>query len=121
MIGERAAKVFPGGISNGEFGLAPDKIVVIARGEGCRLWDSGEREYLDFSIGWGSCLVGHANPEVVDAVCQQVPMGSNFAYLNPHALAVAKRLRASLRGPNGCGSARPEPRPTSTAIGWPRR
>jgi glutamate-1-semialdehyde 2,1-aminomutase len=92
MIGERAGKVFPGGISNGEFGLAPDKIVVIARGEGCRLWDSGEREYLDFSMGWGSCLVGHANPEVVDSVCKQVPMGSNFAYLNPHALAVAEEI-----------------------------
>ncbi|MDA0265337.1 MAG: aspartate aminotransferase family protein [Chloroflexi bacterium] len=89
---ERAVKVFPGGISNGEFGLPPDKIVVITRGQGCRLWDSEDREYLDFSMGWGSCLVGHANPEVVEAVCEQVPLGSNFAYLNPHALAVAEEI-----------------------------
>jgi len=92
MIEKRALKVFPGGISNGEFGLPPDKIVAIARGEGSRLWDSDGKEYLDFSMGWGSCLVGHAHPEVVGAVLEQVPRGSNFAYLNPHALEVAEEI-----------------------------
>ena len=91
-LGERAVKVFPGGNSNGEFGLPPDEIVVMTRGEGCRLWDSDGREYLDFSMGWGSCLVGHARPEVVDAVREQASQGSNFAYLNSHALAVAEEI-----------------------------
>jgi glutamate-1-semialdehyde 2,1-aminomutase len=91
-LAERAAKVFPGGTSNGEFGLPPDRIVVMNRGEGCRLWDSDGREFLDFSMGWGSCLVGHANPDIVEAVREQVPLGSNFSYLNPHALAVAEEI-----------------------------
>ena len=65
---ERALGVFPGGISNGEFGLPPDALIAVARGEGCRLWDTSGKEYLDFSMGWGSCLVGHARPEVVEAV-----------------------------------------------------
>lgn len=89
----RARAVFPAGISNGEFGLPSDQIVVIERGDGCRLWDSNNKEYLDFSMGWGSCLVGHARAEVVAAVRLQAEMGSNFAYLNPHALAVAEEVQ----------------------------
>jgi glutamate-1-semialdehyde 2,1-aminomutase len=92
-IAARARAVFPGGISNGEFGLPPDAIVAIARGEGARLWDSQGREFIDFSMGWGSALVGHARPEVVEAVRRQAPLGSNFAYLNPEVLALAEEIR----------------------------
>jgi glutamate-1-semialdehyde 2,1-aminomutase len=89
---ERALGVFPAGIANGEFGLPPEKLMVIERGDGCRLWDTAGREYLDFSLGWGSCLVGHARPEVVEAVVKQAAHGSNFAYLNTHALALAEEI-----------------------------
>jgi glutamate-1-semialdehyde 2,1-aminomutase len=89
---ERALGVFPAGIANGEFGLPPEKLVVIERGDGCRLWDTAGREYLDFSLGWGSCLVGHARPAVVQAVRKQAERGSNFAYLNTHALALAEEI-----------------------------
>jgi glutamate-1-semialdehyde 2,1-aminomutase len=92
-VAARALQAFPAGIANGEFGLPPERLVVIARGEGCRLWDSEEREYLDFSMGWGSCLVGHARPEVVEAVQKQAALGSNFAYLNSQSLALAEEIR----------------------------
>ncbi len=89
---ERALAVFPAGISNGEFGLPAEELVVMGRGEGCRLWDTNGRKFLDFSMGWGSSLVGHARPEVVEAVKAQAALGSNFAYLNDHALALAEEL-----------------------------
>ncbi|HSS65986.1 MAG TPA: aminotransferase class III-fold pyridoxal phosphate-dependent enzyme, partial [Gammaproteobacteria bacterium] len=63
----RALEVFPAA-SNGEFNLPPELAIVIAGGEGCELWDTEGRRYLDFSMGWGSSLVGHARPEVVSAV-----------------------------------------------------
>ncbi len=88
---ERAQSVFPAG-SNGEFNLPPELSIVIARGEGCRVWDSGGREFLDFSMGWGSVLVGHARPEVVAAVTAQAPMGSNFATVTEASLALAEEI-----------------------------
>jgi glutamate-1-semialdehyde 2,1-aminomutase len=92
-IQARALAAFPAGISNGEFGLPPEALIAIDRGQGARLWDVSGREYLDFSMGWGSALVGHARPEVVEAVTRQAPLGSNFAYLNRHALALAEEIR----------------------------
>jgi glutamate-1-semialdehyde 2,1-aminomutase len=92
-IQTRAMAAFPAGISNGEFGLPAEALIAIDRGQGARLWDTSGREYLDFSMGWGSGLVGHARPEVVEAVTRQAPLGSNFAYLNRHALALAEEIR----------------------------
>ena len=89
----RALEAFPAGIANGEFGLPEDALIVLERGQGARLWDARGREYLDFSLGWGSCLVGHACPEVVDAVVRQAPQGSNFAYLNTQVLTLAEEIR----------------------------
>jgi|GEM_PF-5933439 len=51
--GTRAARVFPAGISNGEYGLPEERIVVMEKGQGCRLWDTAGKEYLDFSMAWG--------------------------------------------------------------------
>ena len=91
-IAARALRVFPGGISNGEFGWPEDKVIAIQRGEGARLWDTDGKEYLDFSMGWGSALVGHARPEVVEAVQRQVALGSNFAHLNEPCLLLAEEI-----------------------------
>ncbi|MDX1513796.1 MAG: aminotransferase class III-fold pyridoxal phosphate-dependent enzyme [Gammaproteobacteria bacterium] len=88
----RSLTVFPGA-SNGEFNLPPELSLVITEGNGCELWDSGGKRYLDFSMGWGSSLVGHARPEVVAAVTRQAPRGSNFAYVNANSLALGEEIR----------------------------
>ena len=45
--------------------------VVIARGEGTRVWDVEDKEYLDFTSGWAVNNVGHANSVVADAIAAQ--------------------------------------------------
>ncbi|MCH8038174.1 MAG: aminotransferase class III-fold pyridoxal phosphate-dependent enzyme, partial [Proteobacteria bacterium] len=90
-LSARAQAVFPAG-SNGEFNLPPELAIVIARGRGCELWDSAGRHFLDFSMGWGSVLVGHARPEVVEAVTAQAPQGSNYAYVTEASLALAEEI-----------------------------
>jgi glutamate-1-semialdehyde 2,1-aminomutase len=103
---ERSLEVFPAG-SNGEFNLPPRHNTVIAGGEGCELWDTEGRRFLDFSMGWGSSLVGHARPEVVAAVQRQAPLGSNFAYVTEKSLELAEeicRLSPACEQVRFCGS-----------------
>ena len=45
--------------------------VVIARGQGTRVWDVEDKEYLDFTSGWAVNNVGHANSVVADAIAVQ--------------------------------------------------
>ena len=45
--------------------------VVIVRGEGTKVWDDTGKEYLDFTSGWAVNNIGHANPEMADAIAEQ--------------------------------------------------
>ncbi|HEY9660304.1 MAG TPA: aspartate aminotransferase family protein [Allocoleopsis sp.] len=46
--------------------------ITLERGEGCRVWDTDGREYLDFVAGIATCTLGHAHPAMVAAVTQQI-------------------------------------------------
>ena len=46
--------------------------IALERGEGCRVWDTEGREYLDFVAGIATCTLGHAHPALVETVTQQI-------------------------------------------------
>ncbi len=84
---ETAKKVLPAGT----FGnTALD--VVIERGKAGRVWDVSGNEYVDFLIGSGPMLVGHAHPEVTAAVQAQVEKGTTFFVNNPHGIKLAAEI-----------------------------
>ena len=72
----------------GRFPLALD------RGQGCRVWDTDGREYLDFVAGIATCTLGHGHPVMVEAVTQQIQKlhhVSNLYYI-PEQGALAQWL-----------------------------
>jgi acetylornithine aminotransferase len=46
--------------------------ITLERGNGCRVWDTDGREYLDFVAGIATCTLGHAHPAMIAAVTQQI-------------------------------------------------
>ena len=94
---ERAQRVFPAG-SLGEYNLPPELAVVLARGEGATVWDTEGRAFTDFTMGWGSVLLGHAHPAVLEAARAAAAAGSNFAYVSAPALALAEEIVRARRG-----------------------
>src|SRR5215204_4320086 len=45
--------------------------LVLARGAGCEVWDVNGRRYLDLGGGIAVCSLGHANPEITQALVEQ--------------------------------------------------
>ena len=45
--------------------------VTIVRGQGAHIWDDAGKEYIDCVGGHGVAIVGHCNPAVVQAICDQ--------------------------------------------------
>jgi glutamate-1-semialdehyde 2,1-aminomutase len=90
---ERSLALFPAG-SNGEYGIPEELVPVLARGAGCRVWDTDGREYLDMTMAWGSALVGHAHFSVVEAAARQARLGVNFAAVNTRSVELAERIRS---------------------------
>jgi acetylornithine/N-succinyldiaminopimelate aminotransferase len=70
--------------------------IALVRGEGCRVWDSEGRAYLDFAAGIATCTLGHAHPALVEAVTRQIGRlhhVSNLYYI-PEQGALAAWLTA---------------------------
>lgn len=80
------------GGSPGAFKLPAELAIVIERGIGSKVYDIEGNEYLDYLMGSGPMLVGHAHPQVVEAVQRQAAMGSTFYTLTKPAIELAERL-----------------------------
>jgi len=68
--------------------------LVLTRGQGCRLWDSQDRSYLDFVAGIAVCNLGHGRIEIASALSQQAQNlchVSNLFYTVPQ-MKLAERL-----------------------------
>ncbi len=65
---------------------------VMAKGDGCRLYDEDGNSYLDFSNNWTSMILGNNHPSVVEAISKQAPMGSAMAAPPKKAYEWAKML-----------------------------
>ncbi|WP_295124413.1 acetylornithine transaminase [uncultured Leifsonia sp.] len=74
--------------------LATPKLM-LARGEGCRVWDVDGNEYLDFLAGIAVNSLGHAHPVLVEAVSSQVSTLAHVSnyFSTPPQLELAERLR----------------------------
>ena len=70
--------------------------MILARGRGSRVWDVSGHEYVDYLLGSGPMLVGHAHPEVVAAVREQLELGSTFFANNEHAILLAEEISKAM-------------------------
>ncbi len=89
---ERSFDLFPGG-SLGEFNLPRELSTVLSHGKGSRIYDVFGREYIDYSLAWGSAILGHAHPVIAKAVKSQVEKAFNFSYITVQALELAEEMR----------------------------
>ena len=84
---QKAHQFLPGG-SLGNIG----KDIVITEGKAARVRDAGGNEYIDYLLGSGPMLVGHAHPEVLEVVRAQIEKGTTFFANNDQAILLAERL-----------------------------
>ena len=88
QILDKASRLLPGG-SNGN---TTPMDTIIAAGRGPRIWDVSGNEYVDYALGSGPMLIGHAHPEVVSAVESQLSKGTTYFALNEHMIALAEEV-----------------------------
>ncbi len=87
----RAAQVLPGGLL-GSHRSGPGLEFVVREGRGAYLWDVTGRRYIDYLLGSGPMLLGHAHPAVVEAVERQMARGTSYFLLNEPAIELAEEI-----------------------------
>lgn len=93
-IYQRSTKVIPGGVNSpvrAFYGLDVVPLIV-ERGEGDTIWDVDGNAYIDYCCSWGSLILGHAHPRIVEATKQQIMKGSSFGIATELEMEIAETV-----------------------------
>ena len=82
---KRAEKYFPGGVNSPvrAFRSVGGDPPFLVRGEGPYVWDADGNQYIDYVGSWGPLILGHAVPDVIDAIVHAARNGTSFGASTP--------------------------------------
>ncbi|MFT3698877.1 MAG: glutamate-1-semialdehyde 2,1-aminomutase [Kofleriaceae bacterium] len=94
-IFERAKRVIPGGVNSPvracrSVGVDP---VFVAQGDGAYITDADGNNYIDMIGSWGPLILGHAHKEILDAIAEQMAMGTTFGAPTEIEVRFAETIR----------------------------
>ena len=95
---ERSKKIVPGGVHSPVrafkgVGGAP---VFVESARGVELQDVDSNRYIDFCMSWGPLLLGHQDPEVLEAVQSALHRGWSFGTAEPYSLELAELMTQTI-------------------------
>jgi glutamate-1-semialdehyde 2,1-aminomutase len=74
---EESLRTFPSGVTHDIRYTSPFPIFV-ERARGSRKWDVDGNEYVDYVMGHGALFLGHAQPQITQAVAEQAAKGTHY-------------------------------------------
>jgi len=82
---KRAEQLIPGGVNSPvrAFRSVGSEPPFLVRGQGAHVWDADSNRYIDYVGSWGPLILGHADPEVIEAVIQAARNGTSFGASTP--------------------------------------
>ncbi|MBW4077301.1 MAG: glutamate-1-semialdehyde 2,1-aminomutase [Acidobacteria bacterium] len=97
---DRAQAVIPGGVDSPvrSFRSVGGTPYTVARGHGAYVEDVEGSRYLDFVQSYGASLLGHAHPDVVDAIRHTAGEGTTFGAPTPGEVLLAEIMCARVAG-----------------------
>lgn len=88
----RAQQSIAGGVNSGIRKLEQPVPLYFTKGAGPRCWDVDGNEYIDYQLGQGALLYGHAPAGLADAIAAQAKLGLHWAAQSELECEVAERL-----------------------------
>jgi glutamate-1-semialdehyde 2,1-aminomutase len=90
----RAKAVIPGGVSSPvrAFKAVGGTPPFLARALGARVFDEDGRSYVDYVGSWGPMILGHAHPEVLEAIATAAARGTSYGAPSSLEVELAERV-----------------------------
>jgi len=95
---ERASRIIPGGVNSPvrAFRSVGGTPRFIRRAQGAYVWDADDKRYIDYVGSWGPAILGHAHPEVIQAVQRAAESGLSFGAPTEAEIELAEAIAARL-------------------------
>jgi glutamate-1-semialdehyde 2,1-aminomutase len=94
----RAQNSIAAGVNSGIRKMEAPVPLYFDHGKGSRLFDVDGNEYIDFQIGQGAILYGHAPQGMAEAISEQAHKGTHWAAQSALEIEVAERLQKMIPG-----------------------
>ena len=94
ILFDRAKAIIPGGVNSPvrAFGSVGGVPRFIKKAEGAYVWDENGTRYTDYVGSWGPAIVGHAHPEVIEAVREAALDGLSFGAPTEGEIVIAEEI-----------------------------
>ncbi len=94
QLHDEAARLIPGGVNSPvrSFRSVGGEPVFAARARGSRLWDADGNEYIDYIGSWGPMILGHAHPEVLEALGAALGRGTSYGISTEAEVELARLI-----------------------------
>ncbi len=95
---EQAKQVIPGGVNSPvrAFNSVGGNPRFIARAKGSKIYDVDGNEYIDYVGSWGPLILGHAHPQIVQAVQTVAAQGTSFGAPTEAEVELAQLIVAAV-------------------------
>ncbi len=92
----RAERLFPGGVNSPvrAFRAVGGRPFFVERAEGPFLWDVDDNRYIDYVMSWGPAILGHADPDVTEAIRSAAARGASFGACHEGEVLLAEEVNA---------------------------
>ena len=91
---EKSLRTIPGGVNSPvrAFGSVGGTPIFFKKARGSRLWDENDKEYIDYINSWGPMILGHAHPQVIQAVQSVAEDSLSFGAPTARELEMAETI-----------------------------
>ncbi len=90
----KARRLMPGGVNSPvrAFRAVGGEPIFMASGKGATITDVEGKSYVDYVLSWGPLILGHAHPEVLEALARTAEAGTSFGACTPREVELAERI-----------------------------
>ncbi len=91
---EEARRYLPGGVDSPvrAFRAVGGEPFFVERAEGSRIYDVDGKVYIDYVCSWGPLILGHAHPQVVNAIQEAASKGTSYGAPTPAEIELARLI-----------------------------
>ncbi|MBC8473629.1 MAG: glutamate-1-semialdehyde 2,1-aminomutase [Candidatus Omnitrophica bacterium] len=95
---DEAKKFIPGGVNSPvrSFKAVGGSPVFVKKAYGSKIYSECGREFIDYCLSWGALILGHAYPEVTEAVSQAIKNGTSFGAATRLEIELARLIAEAI-------------------------
>src|SRR5207245_11592173 len=96
-LNEEAKKHLPSGASSNVRVYAHEPFSIsFQKGQGSRVWDVDNNQYVDLLSSYGAVVLGHSHPAILNAINAQIRNGTMLGTTTELEVEVAKKIQSAV-------------------------